>query len=240
MARKTYDSGAERDSLDEVRYDLISPIALRRLAATYAEGARKYSDHNWRKGFPVSSLLNHVLAHLNAYLAREDSPGISLRGSVAEMREQLAAVGFPEDHLAHAAWGLFAIMEQEETHPELDDRWVFDREHREDDLPEGSVACPPSFEPGKMYHYPADSPSPPPYACLDACVCPKPCPSCAYGDSCQVFGEYIPVVDIREKGHSGLHIRGVAHYHEDTDEVFIIKPDTFEAVWMSYERWCRE
>lgn len=103
--RKTYGTGAERSVLDTERFDLVSPIALRRLAATYAEGAAKYSDHNWRKGFPVSSLLNHVLAHLANY-----QQGVSPDN---------------EDELAHAAWGLFALMEQEVTHPELDDRWQF-------------------------------------------------------------------------------------------------------------------
>jgi hypothetical protein len=106
MTRQTYETGAERDQLDDVRYDLISPIALRRLAKTYAEGAAKYSDHNWRKGFPVSSLLNHVISHIIDYLEGGNYPY--------------------EDDLAHAAWGLFAIMEQQDTHPELDDRWDFD------------------------------------------------------------------------------------------------------------------
>lgn len=96
---KTFESGAQRQSLDEVRHDLISPYGLRRLAMTYAEGAAKYNDHNWRQGMPFSSLLNHVLNHINEYLNGE-------RG---------------EDHLAHAAWGLFAVMEQEVTHPEQDD-----------------------------------------------------------------------------------------------------------------------
>lgn len=102
--RKTYDSGAERSKLDDVRFDLISPHALRRIAKTYAEGAKKYSDHNWRKGFPVSSLLNHVLSHITNYMERRDTG---------------------EDELAHAAWGIMAIIEQEYTHPELDDRYQF-------------------------------------------------------------------------------------------------------------------
>lgn len=110
MTRQTYETGAERDKLDDVRYDLISPFGLCRLAETYAEGAKKYSDHNWRNGFPVSSLINHVLNHIVTYLAGAESE---------------------EDHLAHAAWGLFALMEQEATHPELDDRWDFDHPNPE-------------------------------------------------------------------------------------------------------------
>ncbi len=99
-----FDSGAVRAKLDDVRFDLISPQALRRLAATYAEGARKYGDNNWRRGMEFSNVINHVLEHINTYLVTSDSGG--------------------EDHLAHAAWGLFALMEQEETRPDLDDLYL--------------------------------------------------------------------------------------------------------------------
>ena len=101
--RETFDSGAVRQQLDDVRYDLISPFGLRRLAMTYAEGAEKYDDHNWRKGMPFSALFNHIMEHLTLYLAGEDG----------------------EDHLAHAAWGLFAMMEEEETMPWMNDLFDF-------------------------------------------------------------------------------------------------------------------
>ncbi len=99
--RYQFDSGAVRAKLDDVRFDLISPQALRRLAATYNEGATKYGDNNFRHGMEFSNVINHVLEHINTYFAGDDSDG--------------------EDHLAHAAWGLFTLMEQEETHPELND-----------------------------------------------------------------------------------------------------------------------
>ncbi len=97
--RENFKTGAVRCKLDTVRYDLISPQGLRRLAETYAEGAMKYTEHNWRKGIPYSNLINHMLQHINLYLAGDRT----------------------EDHLAHAAFGLFAIMEFEETRPELND-----------------------------------------------------------------------------------------------------------------------
>lgn len=96
-----FDSGAVRAKLDTVRFDLISPQALRRLAATYSEGAVKYGDNNWRKGMEFSNVINHVLEHINTYIANSDPNG--------------------EDHLAHAAWGLFTLMEQEATRTDLDD-----------------------------------------------------------------------------------------------------------------------
>ncbi len=96
-----FNSGAVRSKLDNVRFDLISPQALRRLAATYNEGAVKYGDNNWRRGMEFSNVINHVLEHINTYIAGSDQGG--------------------EDHLAHAAWGLFTLMEEEETKPELND-----------------------------------------------------------------------------------------------------------------------
>lgn len=97
---KQFSTGAVRSKdADNVRYDLLTPIGLRRLAETYAEGAEKYSDWNWLKGIPASDLMNHALRHAFLWLSGDTS----------------------EDHLAHASWNLFAIMHFEETRPELID-----------------------------------------------------------------------------------------------------------------------
>lgn len=97
---KKFSSGAVRSSdADNTRFDLISPIGLERLAMTCAEGAKKYGDHNWTKGMPVSECLNHCLRHVNMYLAGDKT----------------------EDHMAHAAWNLFAVMHFEKTRPDLVD-----------------------------------------------------------------------------------------------------------------------
>ena len=99
--RVVYASGAQRSSdAEKYRYDLISPIGMRRLAETYAEGARKYGAGNWLKGFKMSSLLNHVQKHLNEWNGGDTT----------------------EDHLAHACWGLMALMHFDETRRDLDDR----------------------------------------------------------------------------------------------------------------------
>ena len=102
--REQFTSGAVRSgsvagTQNPARFDLISHVGLRRLAETYGEGALKYSANNWRRGIPASNCLNHALAHLNAYMAGDRT----------------------EDHLAHAAWTLFAIMEFEVTRPDLID-----------------------------------------------------------------------------------------------------------------------
>ncbi len=99
--KSVFASGAVRSSdAQSTRYDLISPIALRRLAETYAEGARKYNDYNWTKGFPYSDVMNHLQKHLEQWKCGDDS----------------------EDHLAHAMFGLATLMHYEETKRyELDD-----------------------------------------------------------------------------------------------------------------------
>ena len=92
----TFASGAKRsDDRAKERYDLISPLAMQRLAATCHEGAEKYSDYNWEKGMPISEFANHAIAHIYIYLSGDRS----------------------EDHLAHAAWNLFGAMHSEELWP---------------------------------------------------------------------------------------------------------------------------
>lgn len=95
-----FPSGAVRTTdANHVRYDLISTVGLRRLAARYAMGAKKYKPHNWEKGLPASDTMNHVLNHINLWLAGDKS----------------------DDNLAGAAWGLFALMHFEEKLPKCVD-----------------------------------------------------------------------------------------------------------------------
>jgi hypothetical protein len=92
----TYGSGAKRSAKD-VRFELLSPIGLRRMAQASHEGAEKYGSMNVEKGLPVSVFLNHALSHIYAYLEGD-------RG---------------EDHLSHAAWNLCFSMHSEELWPHL-------------------------------------------------------------------------------------------------------------------------
>ncbi len=93
-----FETGAVRSTdSDDFAYELISPIGLRRLAATCQEGASKYSPYNWEAGMPVANLLRHAIDHIYKYLGGDRS----------------------EDHLSHAGWGLFGAMHSEEMWPEL-------------------------------------------------------------------------------------------------------------------------
>lgn len=99
-ATTTFPTGATRSSdAENERFDLITPIGLRRLAESYAEGARKYGDHNWQRGMPASQMINRALRHIYLWLEGDEE----------------------EDHLAHAAWNLLGICHFEEVMPEMID-----------------------------------------------------------------------------------------------------------------------
>jgi Domain of unknown function (DUF5664) len=108
--REQYDSGAVRDVRQgKGRYDLISFLALHRIAGVYERGATKYDDRNWEKGMPIGRTLDSALRHIGQYSLREDD----------------------EDHLAQAAWNLIAALHFDEGikrgvyDPALDDRPVY-------------------------------------------------------------------------------------------------------------------
>lgn len=93
-----HESGAKRSERSTFRFDLIPADALRRLAFRYNVGVDKYGADNWKKGLPVSDTFNHVIDHLfHALDGTKPSEG---------------------DHLAAAAWGIFALIYEEEMHQE--------------------------------------------------------------------------------------------------------------------------
>jgi len=92
-AREEFATGSRRDTrAGKGRYDLITPIGLKRLAVHYENGACKYGDRNWERGQPVSRYLDSAIRHLYAYLAGDRS----------------------EDHLAAAAWNALGAIHTEE------------------------------------------------------------------------------------------------------------------------------
>ena len=95
-----FGTGAVRsDTVEAFRYDLVSPIGLREVARTCAEGAAKYGDWNWEKGMPVHDLLNHAIAHLYQFLSGDRN----------------------EPHLGHAAWNVLAAIHSHELWPHLNE-----------------------------------------------------------------------------------------------------------------------
>lgn len=93
--RREWSSGAVRDAnTGKPRPDLISVRGRLRLAEVMATGAEHYGERNWEKGIPSSAFWESLNRHLLDYEA-----GL-----------------LPlEDHLAQAAFNLFALMHNEGT-----------------------------------------------------------------------------------------------------------------------------
>jgi len=89
------------------RIDLIPAGPLWKVGELYGAGARKYQDHNWRRGYDWSLSLAALFRHLFQWVGGEktdDETG--------------------GHHLASVCFHAMALMEFEDTHPELDDRWM--------------------------------------------------------------------------------------------------------------------
>ena len=114
-AREEFTTGSRRDTREEKgRYDLITPLGLRRVALIYERGAAKYGDRNWEKGQPIMRYLDSALRHISSH--------------IEGLRD--------EDHLGQAAWNLLGALHTEEAitrnllPPELDDRPDFTKVRR--------------------------------------------------------------------------------------------------------------
>lgn len=91
--RRKFIKGAVRDVVKgKGRFDLISPIALMRLAKHYENGAGKYDDRNWEKGIPLSVYLDSAERHLNRFKEGHCE----------------------EDHMTAVAWNAFGLVHTEE------------------------------------------------------------------------------------------------------------------------------
>ncbi len=90
---RLFESGSKRDpNADKGRYDLISPMFIRRLAKHTQTGGQHRGDRNWEKGMPMSAVLDSAIRHLYDYLYGDRS----------------------EDHLAAAAWGTMNLIHHED------------------------------------------------------------------------------------------------------------------------------
>lgn len=98
--RVTFASGAVRETRSgKGRFDLVSMIALFRLARIYEKGSAKYCDRNWEKGMPFHLFVDSAIRHIVQYILGDKA----------------------EDHLGQAAWNLISLMHLEVTHPEFND-----------------------------------------------------------------------------------------------------------------------
>lgn len=89
-ARTSFATGAVRDAMEgKGMPHLIPPIAIRKIALRFEEGARKYGLSNWTKGIPLSRYQDAITRHTLAWA----------EGKTDE--DHLGAVGW---NFAAAAW----------------------------------------------------------------------------------------------------------------------------------------
>ena len=91
--RQNFSTGSVRDTQEgKGRFDLISPIALKRLAQHFENGAKKYGDRNWELGQNLSRYLDSAIRHAYAFLEGKRD----------------------EDHATAMAWNALALVHTEE------------------------------------------------------------------------------------------------------------------------------
>lgn len=107
--RSVSSTGAEKGTKDE-RFDLIPTDALAKVARHFGVGARKYADHNWRKGYEWSKSYAAMQRHAQAFWGGED------------IDEE---TGSP--HMAAVAFHSLALLTYMDEHREFDDRYKRER-----------------------------------------------------------------------------------------------------------------
>lgn len=91
--RRKFGTGAVRDVIEgKGRFDLVSPIALMRLAQHYQNGANKYEDRNWERGIKLSVYIDSGIRHFIRHLEGDRT----------------------EDHLAAVMWNAAGAIHTEE------------------------------------------------------------------------------------------------------------------------------
>jgi hypothetical protein len=96
--RMEFSTGAVRDiPIGKGRFDLLSPISLKRLAVHMEKGCIKYKDRNWEKGIPLHSFFDSAIRHMYTYVYHK-----------------MMNTEPDEDHMAAAFWNLHGFLHTEE------------------------------------------------------------------------------------------------------------------------------
>lgn len=133
--RTTSSTGGQKGVKLE-RFDLIPVRPLTALAEHFGRGARKYADHQWRKGYPWSYSYSAMQRHLTAFWNGEDYDVCSNHPEECSFEPavgQDTMLFFEPDtcynhtgshHMTAVAWHAFVLLEFIEFHPEHDDRFI--------------------------------------------------------------------------------------------------------------------
>lgn len=143
--RSVSSTGAEK-GVKLQRFDLIPIGPLTALAEHYGRGAKKYADHNWRKGYEWGKSYSALMRHLTQFWSGEDydvcpevngryggpgclelKPGTneSAIGHVPQGRTCYNHTG--SHHMVAVVWNAFTLLEYKDVFPEFDDRYIQSR-----------------------------------------------------------------------------------------------------------------
>lgn len=104
---KVFASGAQKDTANKLRMDLIPPEVDESYAEVLGLGANKYEDRNWERGVPYMSCVAALKRHLNRWLKGED----------------INAADGSLNHLQHAQFWVNALVTYvKRNRVDLDDR----------------------------------------------------------------------------------------------------------------------
>lgn len=131
--RTTSSTGGQKGT-KLARFDLIPAGPLTELAEHYGRGARKYADHQWRKGYEwsksIAALGRHYALFVQGYdydVCSNDPDGCSFvdaDGNDYEPLEPDTCFNHTgSHHMAAVAWHAFLLLEFKGEYPEHDDRY---------------------------------------------------------------------------------------------------------------------
>lgn len=101
-------SGGIKHDGGKPRFSLLPGLAIAEVIKVGEFGSKKYGDHNYRKGMPVTKYINAAFRHVF----------IEWLFKGVDLDEESGL-----HHLAHGAWNVLAALEQSMLKPELDDRY---------------------------------------------------------------------------------------------------------------------
>lgn len=143
--RTTSSTGGQKGT-KLARHDLIPPGPLTALAEHYGRGARKYANHQWRKGYEWSKSYAAMIRHATLWnmgydydVCSNDPEGCSFvdaDGNAYEPDEPDTCFNHTgSHHMAAVAWHAFLLLEFKDAHPEHDDRYRPEPVDDDDDEP---------------------------------------------------------------------------------------------------------
>lgn len=118
------DGKGSRKNEGKTPLELISPILLEGVGEVLAAGAKKYEEHNWRRGMKWSIVLGSMLRHISKWISPIHS----------DFDEETGL-----NHLNHAACNIMFLMEYEHTCKHLDNRFKLDSKLENSELTESDL-----------------------------------------------------------------------------------------------------